>query len=64
MGFKLPTPVQMQVLPALLERRNVLATAPTGSGKTLAFAIPILQNLQHQKKKIQAVVLAPFFELS
>jgi ATP-dependent RNA helicase DDX52/ROK1 len=45
MGFKKPTPVQMQVLPVLLEKRNVLATAPTGSGKTLAFAIPLIQNL-------------------
>lgn len=54
----------MQVLPALLEKRNVLATAPTGSGKTLAFSVPLIQNLQPQKKKLQAIVLAPFFELS
>lgn len=64
MGFKTPTPVQMQVIPALLEKRNVLATAPTGSGKTVAFALPLIQNLSHRKNEIQAVILSPFFELS
>lgn len=54
----------MQVIPAMLEKRNVLVTAPTGSGKTVAFAVPLIQNLTHRKKEIQAVILTPFFELS
>ena len=37
-----PTPIQMQCLPALLERRDVVGTAPTGSGKSGAFIIPAL----------------------
>jgi ATP-dependent RNA helicase DDX52/ROK1 len=45
MGFKKPTPVQMQVIPSLLEDRNVLVTAPTGTGKTLSYLLPIIQNL-------------------
>lgn len=63
-GYQLPTPVQMQVLPCLLENRSVLVTAPTGSGKTLAFSLPLVQHLQHQKLKIQALILAPFHELA
>ena len=44
-GFTAPTPVQMQTVPALLARREVLSFAPTGSGKTVAFALPLLALL-------------------
>ena len=40
--WKEPTPIQMQAIPSLLERRDVLASAPTGSGKSGAFCIPAL----------------------
>jgi len=44
-AYKIPTPIQMQAIPAVLKRRDVLGIAPTGSGKTAAFAIPMLANL-------------------
>lgn len=37
-----PTPIQMQALPSLMERRDVMGCAPTGSGKTGAFVLPAL----------------------
>ncbi|KAL7467226.1 hypothetical protein ACHAXS_007537, partial [Conticribra weissflogii] len=37
-----PTPIQMQSLPSLVERRDVMGCAPTGSGKTGAFVLPAL----------------------
>ena len=40
--WKEPTPIQMQSLPALLERRDLIGAAPTGSGKSGAFIIPAL----------------------
>lgn len=41
-SISVPTPIQMQAIPALLEQRDLIACAPTGSGKTLAFVIPLL----------------------
>ena len=40
--WKEPTPIQMQSLPTLLERRDLIGCAPTGSGKSGAFIIPSL----------------------
>ena len=37
-----PTPIQMQAIPSLLSRKDVLGCAPTGSGKSGAFIIPAL----------------------
>ncbi|XP_055328078.1 probable ATP-dependent RNA helicase DDX52 [Paramacrobiotus metropolitanus] len=64
-GYAVPTPVQMQAVPILLERREVLASAPTGSGKTAAFAIPILHALgKHKTVGYRAVVVSPTRELA
>ena len=49
--WKEPTPIQMQVIPAMLQGRDILATAPTGSGKTAAFVIPPLSKLQAPRKQ-------------
>lgn len=42
--FETATPIQAQVIPALLQGRDVLACAQTGSGKTAAFALPLLEK--------------------
>ena len=65
LGFATPTPIQMQALPALLERQEVLACAPTGSGKTAAFSIPMLVALKDPSKgSHRALVLSPTRELA
>lgn len=70
-GYKEPSPIQENSIPALLDKKDVLGSAQTGTGKTAAFAIPILQNLYLEKqenntkeKKIKALVLAPTRELA
>ncbi len=65
LGFETPTQVQEQVIPLLLEdnSRDIIALAQTGTGKTAAFGIPILQNLDVEKKKIQVLILSPTREL-
>lgn len=74
-----PTPIQMQAIPSLLNRRDVLGCAPTGSGKSGAFIIPTLfltsisDALFYKKntaekgdhtQKIRALLLAPSRELA
>jgi len=61
-----PTPIQMQAIPFLLDRRQVLACAPTGSGKTAAYLVPLLHFLSasKEKRKTRAVILAPTRELA
>ena len=69
-GYKIPTPIQRQAIPVILERRDILGCAQTGTGKTAAFAIPILQILTEEKedhrskKVIQSLIITPTRELA
>ena len=66
-GWQQPTPVQQRVIPAVLEGRDLLASAATGSGKTGAFLLPILQRLSEEPAPdggIRALVLVPTRELA
>lgn len=63
--YAAPTPIQMQAIPCLLEKRDLLACAPTGSGKTAAYLIPLLHLLREPRKGgVRAIVLAPTRELA
>ncbi len=63
-GYKVPTPVQAEIIPLMLQGRDVLAQSQTGSGKTAAFALPILSRLKPRSGKPQTLVLAPTRELA
>uniref|UniRef100_A0A7E4UR41 RNA helicase n=1 Tax=Panagrellus redivivus TaxID=6233 RepID=A0A7E4UR41_PANRE len=61
-----PSPIQMQALPLMRQKRNLLATAPTGSGKTLAFVLPLIQRIYESRVEgsaklpvLKAIVLEP-----
>jgi ATP-dependent RNA helicase DeaD len=64
MKFKVPSPIQAQTIPVLLEGRDVIAQAQTGTGKTAAFALSILQRLVQTSQATQALILAPTRELA
>jgi len=69
-GYENPTLVQVNAIPSILEKKDIITSAQTGTGKTAAFALPILQLLHTYKdapkksKKIKAVVLSPTRELA
>jgi ATP-dependent RNA helicase RhlE len=67
-GYTVPTPIQAQAIPVVLQQRDLLACAQTGTGKTAAFAIPILQLLHQQAtpelRTIRALILVPTRELA
>src|SRR3954469_9827982 len=44
-GYTVPTPIQAQAIPHVLEGKDILGVAQTGTGKTAAFALPILDRL-------------------
>ena len=64
LGYEEMTPVQAQSLPAMLAGRDVIAQAQTGSGKTAAFGLSLLQSLNAEAIRLQALVLCPTRELA
>ncbi len=65
MGFETATPIQEQAIPAVLERKDVLACAQTGTGKTAAFLLPILDRLiKEPNDGIDTIILEPTRELA
>ncbi|MYN15989.1 DEAD/DEAH box helicase [Rugamonas sp. FT107W] len=68
LGYKQPTPVQKQAIPAVLAGRDLMAAAQTGTGKTAGFALPILQRLTMDgvtaPKAVRCLVLVPTRELA
>ncbi|WP_017429826.1 DEAD/DEAH box helicase [Vreelandella jeotgali] len=63
-GYKEPSQIQAQTIPALLEGRDMLGQAQTGTGKTAAFALPLLSRLETSRREPQVLVLAPTRELA
>lgn len=64
MGITVPTPIQAEAIPALLDRKDVIGQARTGSGKTLAFALPMVLACDPRIRNVQALVLTPTRELA
>ena len=67
LGYEMPTPVQEQAIPLVLEGRDLIAAASTGTGKTAAFLLPILSTLPRVKGRNRAprvLVVSPTRELA
>lgn len=62
--FKTPTPIQEEVIPAVLRGKDVIGLSATGSGKSHAYLIPILERINPELNNTQAVITAPTRELA
>ena len=68
-GYTIPTPIQVQAIPVILQGTDLIGCAQTGTGKTAAFAVPILQLLSKnkifdRKRKIRSLIVTPTRELA
>ncbi len=64
MGFEAASPIQAQSIPVEMDGLDMIGQAQTGTGKTAAFGIPLLQKIDPELKKLQAVALCPTRELA
>jgi ATP-dependent RNA helicase RhlE len=66
-GYELPTPIQDQTIPLILEGKDVVGIANTGTGKTAAFLIPLINKIMKgidEKRNEQVIIVAPTRELA
>ncbi len=64
MGFEEATPIQGAAIPVMLSGRDIVGQSQTGSGKTAAFAIPLIERVKADQRRVQALVLCPTRELA
>ena len=64
MGFEEASPIQAKAIPAMISGIDLIGQAQTGTGKTAAFGIPLLQKIDPDSKKLQAIALCPTRELA
>src|SRR5699024_12324854 len=64
MRFEERTPVQVQCIPSLLEKKDVVGQAQTGTGKTAAFGMPVVQQTDIDIQEVQTIFMCPNRELA
>jgi len=66
-GYTIPTPIQAQGIPKVLERRDLIGIAQTGTGKTASFTLPMIEMLARGRAKARmprSLILEPTRELA
>ncbi len=67
-NYENPYPIQIEAIPAILQKKDVLGIAPTGSGKTASYILPILEFFQKKEfiksRNIPVLVIVPTRELA
>ena len=65
LGYTTPTPIQIKVIPAAMDGKDLIGTAQTGTGKTAAFVLPILNKLlPGPRRHARTLVVTPTRELA
>jgi ATP-dependent RNA helicase DeaD len=64
-GFEVATPIQALAIPVLVNTTaDVIGLAQTGTGKTAAYGLPIIDLIEENLGKVQAIILVPTRELA
>lgn len=64
LNFKVPTPIQEKVIPAILKKESVIAQSQTGSGKSHSFLLPTINSLDSSLPQVQLIITSPSRELA
>jgi len=63
-GFEKPSAIQKKAIVPFMTGRDLIAQSQSGTGKTATFVIGMLQQLNEDDKKLQAIILVPTRELA
>ena len=63
-GFDSPSVIQRKALLTIFDKKDIIAQAQSGTGKTGVFTIGVLQKVNTEINKTQAMILAPTRELA
>lgn len=64
LGYKKPSEVQIEAIPYILNREDIIVKSQTGSGKTASFGIPLCEMVEVEESRVQGLVLVPTRELA
>src|SRR3569832_1696871 len=64
LAFNEPTEVQREVIPVVLEKRDIVVKSQTGCGKTAAYGVPLCELVNWEENKPQVLILTPTRELA
>ena len=63
-GYDVPSAIQDQAIPHILDGKDIIGLANTGTGKTAAFLLPIINQLYSHRHTNSVIILAPTRELA
>ncbi len=63
-GYEIPSAIQDQAIPHIIEGRDVIGLANTGTGKTAAFLLPIIERQTGISLRPSVLIIAPTRELA
>ena len=64
LGYENPSPIQAATIPLIMNNQDIIGQAQTGTGKTAAFALPVLSQIELDRKLPQVIVMCPTRELA
>lgn len=62
-AITIPTDIQTQAIPVIMEGKDLIGEAVTGSGKTLTYLLPSFEHIDTRSKNLHTLVIAPTHEL-